>query len=339
MIQLAADLGALPPGDVTHTVHISTNSPYTASAIASVSYAPSLSASVAQTGIVLAVPWSVSVIQAFVFPETLAFTVSPLEVTTPKYVTVVNFAGDFLLVAARLPALSMSWMLVDTTDVRLPDNDVAEFGFNVAYPIVDGALAPPGTYAHNASVIVWRETQPDQAPPDAMSSSDIIRVLNATNMRPVALDKMYVFVAQYNITVVVEAAVGIPSAIHCETRLLSPNTTRADGMVLIEVVMRDAGGFLVAFDDTAMVYLSITATMPPSPRKLGAAPHAAARRLNDNVAVLQAVTPGPYNASFILSFRPRVVGDAMFSVAIRNQLVQVLNVTFLHVNCPGVFMI
>ena len=108
-------------------------------------------------------------------------------------------------------------------------------------------------------------------------------------------------------------------------------------MVFIEVVLRDAGGFLVAFDNTAMIHLLVMATMPGA-RRLGTASHSTARRLNDNVAVLQAVTPGPQNTSFVLSFRPRVVGDAVFSVVVRNELVQVLNVTFLHVNCQGAYV-
>jgi hypothetical protein len=57
-----------------HSWGINTNAPYTA--LASASYGTSASAtSTVTTGITLTVPWSVSVLQAFVFPNTLAYTV------------------------------------------------------------------------------------------------------------------------------------------------------------------------------------------------------------------------------------------------------------------------
>ncbi len=155
-IEFATDLGALPPGDATHAVRINTNAPYTTAALSSASYVASSSATSAVTGITLTVPWSVSVLQAFVFPNTLAYTVAPTVTAPVQLVSVVNFAGAPIFVTARLPAAASSWLYLDTADAWLPDSGVLSMGVSTSYPILNGSVAVPGAYIRNAIISLWR---------------------------------------------------------------------------------------------------------------------------------------------------------------------------------------
>ena len=215
--ELAMDLGALPPGDATHVVRINTNAPYTAAALAFASYTASASpTSAVTTGITLTVPWSVSVIQAFVFPDTLAYTAAPTLTAPAQLVSVVNFAGAPILVTARLPAAASSWLYLDTADVWLPDSGVLSMGVSASYPILDGSAAMLDTYIRNATVSLWREV--DEVTVVALSVSQLMGLVNITDASLLSTDTVYVLVALYNITLNVTAQVGAPYAPHCSAR-------------------------------------------------------------------------------------------------------------------------
>jgi hypothetical protein len=71
-------------------------------------------------------------------------------------------------------------------------------------------------------------------------------------------------------------------------------------------------------------------------RSLAVTASGGARRLSDAVASLQQMVAGANNNSFMLSFRPRIVTDIVFTVRVANQFVQYLNVSVLPVRCPAV---
>ena len=255
------------------------------------------------------------------------------QAVLPKVLSIANFAGASLLSVPRLPA-STSWLWFDTRELGLQDSGFTTVGVIASYPATNDSLLQPGAYVVNATVSLWREVMRDEVP-ECFTSSELVALLNLSDPRLLLPEALYALVLAKPIEIRVTAVVGAPFAAHCTARLLSPNVTTADATVYIDVTMRDVGGFLVQFSDDAMAMLAVFATRPSPTRSLALSASGGARRLGDDVASLQGLVAGAGNASFVLSFRPRIIGTLTFTVRVANAFVQFLNVSVLPVNCPA----
>jgi hypothetical protein len=213
-IEFATDLGSLPPGEVSHDVRLVTNAPYSASTIGSVSY-PVSSTSVAATGLDVVIPWRISVMQAFVFPDIIDYMIAPTLISPEKRVSVVNFVGAPVFMIARLPQHVSSWFHLNATDTWLSVNSVFHIGCSTTYPSHNGTLLLPGLDTLNLTVTVWREVSVDVATLSdsvSLTAAELVSAYNLSSSIVLSSSHLYSRVIMKNVSIFVSAQIGAPVA-------------------------------------------------------------------------------------------------------------------------------
>lgn len=237
-VPVRAVSGSLPPTTYTTQLAIATNEPASQGL-----YPPGQEVSFA-AGATYALPWSMEVVLALVFPTTVGVVVVPNVPATPSTFSVVNFAGVSILVLISLPDNATSWMDVPVSQLYLQQADIRSFVVDIGYPVGMSSVCDPhcplGVYSMSLLVEGWK-----QASPEEVAAANGTATLGA-QLSPLAdAAGWYVPIILPSISINANASVGASNATMSRTVMTVPSPLLPHTQLVASVFVVDAAQFPV----------------------------------------------------------------------------------------------
>ena len=305
-LPLAATTVDLPPDTYVSVLRVNTN-------IVNVSTTPQTPTSLqsSASASIIALLWSLQVLEVLVFPVNITKALSPDDGRTQATVTIVNFAGTPVLVTASVPDSALSVNFTSIVPIVVMPGALGSVNIEFGSPLTNTTQVP-------LNIACWKA-----ADGDSSNTSVVADVLSPTPLDDVS-DVLAAFPLSSAVTsmltptplLTVQRLIGSPSAAHSRVVATSPLNAAP---VTVTVALFDVGGQAVPYSEEASGALGVI-TQPLSQSVVWPQPGILIAQGSSNHSAVITITPtvaAPFEVAVQLS-DVTVIGGA-FTVNLTSQ--------------------